>query len=198
MNKNSMFDLTPLLDVILILLFAILINGQFERSEADAAYESALSESEAAYERSLAEQATETSRLSSEILELNRIIDELKAVQDSDLTAADLKKYEALQGLVRILDVRLESRENLVIIDGVRTNLYLLYDELATPEQMAVQRERLKTLLQERLNLSSGMVLLTLSEDGQVFRYAYQLVHSVILELVESAGPNRLYYMQIN
>ena len=198
MNKNSMFDLTPLLDVILILLFAILINGQFERSEADAAYESALSESEGAYERILAEQMAETSRLSSEILELNRLIEELREVQDSDITATDLKKYEALQGLVRIVDVRLESRENLVMIDGVRTNLYLLYDELGTPEQMEVQKERLKTLLRERLNLSPGMVLMTLSEDGQVFRYAYQLVHTVILELVESTGPNRLYYMQIN
>lgn len=190
MNKKSFFDLTPLLDVILILLFAILINGQFERAEAEAVYADKLEQLEAAHAETIGS-------MSHELLTLRQRIESLESADDFEWSAGDIKKYEALRGLVRVVELRLETRENQLLIDGNRTGFFLLFDELATAEQRATQRDRLKTLIMERLGRESGLVLMTLSEDGEVFRYAYQLVHGVLLELVQTVGPERIYYLEI-
>ena len=190
MNKKSLFDMTPLLDVILILLFAILINGQFERAEAESAYSAEL-------ERIELEKSETVSAMSHELLTLQKTLEDLKLTQDHPVSAEDIKKYDALKRLVHIIDLRLETRENHLLIDGARTGFYLLYDEVASPEQRILQRDRLKNLIMDRLGQTTGLILITLSEDGEVFRYAYQLVHGVMLELVQTIGPDRIYYLEL-
>ena len=172
--------MTPLLDVILILMFAILINGQFERTQMEAS------------------DINESNALSEQIIELSQNVEDLKALVDSPITSEDLKKYDALKDLVKIIDVRLETSENALTLDGVKTNVYLLYDGLSTPNQIDAQKNRLSTLFLEKMQQPSGVALITLKEDGEVYRYAYQLVHNVILELVKEQGRDKLYYVELD
>lgn len=189
MNKNNIFDLTPLLDVILILLFAILINGQFERAQAADAYEA---EIEALSKANQIESATQNQ----EILALKKELEALEGVSESELTLEDLQTYDALKEITQIIKVNLVTFQNQLLMDGESTGIYVLKSQLDDPAQMDTLYTRIQTTLKRQMR-SNQTVLIILEGDAQIYNYAYTFVEKTLLDLVQSTDEKRLHVLSI-
>ena len=189
MNKNNIFDLTPLLDVILILLFAILINGQFERAQATDAY---ASEIEALNKANQIEAAAQNQ----EILALKKDLEALEAASESDWTLEDIQTYDALKDITQIINVDLITLQNQLLIDGENTGIYVLKSQLDDPAQMETLYNRIQTTLKKHMR-TNQTVLIILEGDTQIYNYAYTFVEKTLLDLVQSTDEERLHFLSI-
>lgn len=189
MNKNNIFDLTPLLDVILILLFAILINGQFERAQATDAYEAEMQALSAANQ-------TQAAAQNQEILALKKELEALTAVSETDWTLEDLQTYDALKDITQIIKVNLVTLQNQVLLDGENTGIYILKSQLDDPAQMETLYTRVHTTLKRQMR-ANQTVLIILEGDTQIYNYAYTFMEKTLLDLVQTTDEKRLHLLRI-
>lgn len=182
MTKPPIPDMTPLLDVILILLFAILINSGISQEASKSVDREAIE----ALSRSL----------NAANIELSASKTALKQVLSAPMTFEDIQKYDALKKKVFIVDVRLKGHENAVTLNEHATGIYLLSDS----EKRASQVQQLIKALRAEVQSSAGsnsLTLFTLSEDGAVYRYAYLAAQSALESVVDDLPPGTAFYVEL-
>lgn len=189
MNKNTLFDLTPLLDVILILLFAILINGQFERAQAVELYED---EIEALYQSS----QMEISKKNQEIMALKSTLKDLQFASETEWSLEDVRTYEALKDITQIITVRLVSLQNQILLNDENSGIYILKSQIDDLVQMENLKLRIQTAIKKQMRTNQP-VLIILEGDTLIYNYAYNFVERVLLDLVQSTDDTRVHLLSI-
>ena len=181
MKRNLWMDLTPLLDIFLILLFAVLINQSVGERQLEGSYASAID--------SLRAENTQRT------LELET----LKAALGAEpLGAADERiKYDFLVEKALVLDVELRSDRNQLWLNGEATSIYIV----DLPERQALQKAAIKARLSselQRLADEAPLLLVTLKADTRVYRYAYLLVREALGEWIDEKPLPKSYFVPLN
>ncbi|SCZ79724.1 hypothetical protein [Acidaminobacter hydrogenoformans] len=181
MKRNLWMDLTPLLDIFLILLFAVLINQNVGQRQLEGSYASAI-------DRLRAENTQRT-------LELEALKAELGA---EPLGAADERvKYDFLVEKALVLDVELRGGRNQIWLNDVATSIYIV----DFPERRALQKDAVQTLLNselQRLADDDPLLLVTLKADTSAYRYAYLLVLEALREWTGENPLPKSYFVPLN
>lgn len=181
MNRNAWMDLTPLLDIFLILLFAVLINQTVGQRQLEGTY------------------ATERSKLEMEntklTLELSAIMDQVSV---SGLNAADERlKYDFLIEKVLVLDVEIRTTRNQIWINNQPTSIYLVDQPDRRELQMRTIHQALDTEL-ERFAEDAPMCLVTLKADTSAYRYAYLITFEALRMWTGENPLPKTYFIQLN
>lgn len=181
MHKNNWMDFTPLIDVFLILLFVILLNSQIETKNQSEAYETTIENYQS---------------------QINALEVKLETIESkmpvSEIEPFDLVKYSFIEDKINVVDISLRTTSNRLWINDEPTNIYLMYNEQITPDARTVQKSRIKKAIMDELQsskVSNIMTLLTLEEDGNVYRFAYLLVTESITELIQELGIDQTFFL---
>lgn len=181
MKRNLWMDLTPLLDIFLILLFAVLINQSVGQRQLEGSYASAID--------------TLRSENTLRALELEALKAELGA---EPLEAADERvKYDFLVEKALVLDVALRSERNQIWLNGEATSIYIV----DLPERQGLQKAALQARLNselQRLADDDPLLLVTLKADTSTYRYAYLLVLEALREWTGENPLPKSYFVPLN
>lgn len=219
---NSIVDLTPLLDVVFILLFALLMSLSTEKNASDQKVNelSTVVESTAVQledMRSKNEQMAEavykvkeqqmalnssfvdwfTKEIDPEVLLDNP---QTETIFDLDKTSESLYKMDFIANQFFFIDVKVDSRDiHTVYINNETTNIQLssaLFNDDAGKE---IARQKLFDRLEKVLSTKQGgyrYVLFTLSDDGAMYKYAFDLIWSVFGDLEAKYGTDEVFKLQ--
>lgn len=165
MKRSSLHDFTPLIDVFLILLFAVLLHAEFSKAQLLDAHTAT---SEALF--------SENTHLS---LSLKNLID---AIDSEQLEAIeDKSKFEFLKNHVTFVDVTIRTRFNQVWINGVSTPYVFYPPDAHDPLQI---REELRKTFADFVNRHpSDLYVVSLGEDGYAYRYTYLTLQELLQEI---------------
>lgn len=183
MKRTSTLDFTPLIDVILILLFAILLNIQTEKTNL---------------------MNTETQVLKNENQILQNELDLLKKQMGKPVLNAieDQSKLDFIKNTILMVDVTLRSKHNQVWVDDTPTPIVLnTGTALSEEEKQKAKTSILDTLIkhiQTHANTgnTSEVIVISIGEDGSAYRFAYQLLESALYELPKSTS-SKIYYRKM-
>ncbi|MDE6592360.1 MAG: hypothetical protein K2K57_04770 [Oscillospiraceae bacterium] len=187
-RREAAVELTPLLDVILIMLFLIMSQSRTEAAEARERYENEAAEFAAAAEERY---GSEIDRLTDELADSS---EELEKVRES-LYYADnrVNAYEKFDYYARIVSISLrgtgEERE-IYLADGKRTvNIPLNWDNMRYCEN-AFRAE-----LMEYENSEEPVFLVFGYNAGEVYQRDFEMVSAVMSEI---QGDNQNVYIKYN
>jgi hypothetical protein len=219
---NSLIDLTPLLDVVFILLFAFLMTMSMEKDASD--------EKANQLAETLAESAGEMEALVEENNQLRTNLERIKEQQanlnegfvkwfaqegtvdvfqnnalmmsvfDLEKTSQSLYQMEFITNQYVMINVSVDAKnQNRIVVNGTTTT-YQLNAALSRDESgQAAVKKALFALLEDILSNKEGgyqNVLLTLTDDGYMYKYAYELIWNVFGQLEnKSANIHKLYYI---
>lgn len=229
-GSEKLVDLTPLLDVVLILLFALLMNMSIEQE---------------AYKDTAEELAEEVAQKELEKEELNRLLEQRDVqiaelndnvemlveqdvklseavvtwfasedIREAELVTSDdfekiLDKNEANQSLYQMdfianqfFFVEIDfDRDNFqdVLINGVSTGVQLTFDKRNNQAQLEQAYDDIFDEVEKVMTEKDGgyrFVLFTLTDNGYVYSYAYDLVWSVIKDIETKYTDDTIYKLQ--
>jgi biopolymer transport protein ExbD len=180
MNQNKWLDLTPLLDIFLILLFAVLINQNVNQQHLEKTF------------------ASETDELKVKNTELQIALDQWRKQADDGmvLMAEDRIKYEFLKDKVLILDVVLKTELNHIFLNDVPTSIYMVSQQ----DRREGLKSRIKQVLHEAVQKEKGgasLLLVTLDADDKIYRYAYQITLEALNEWFAEKPVPEAYLIQL-
>lgn len=167
MKRSSPMDFTPLIDVFLILLFAILLNT----NTADA------NQFEAENQQLLSENTTLTVQLEKLESQLGKPM--LTAIED-------YSKLTFVQDRLLMLDVTIRTPHNQIWIDENPTPIVLKRDSAPSLEERLALIESIQTTLLQTIETSTkdtSVIVLSVGEDGNAYRYAYLLLEEALMTL---------------
>ena len=181
MNQNRWFDLTPLLDVFLILLFAVLINRHIDQYQMGSTH------------------AAEIEGLMSQNNRLQLALDQWNQRAESEVieSAEDRIKYDFLKEKTVLIDLLLKSEMNQVWLNESPTPIYLVDDA----NRHESQKNRILQALENEFQKQSGtgmLILVTLDVDEQAYRYAYRIMREAASEFVRDLTSQEAYLIQLN
>lgn len=180
MKRTSTLDFTPLIDVILILLFAILLNIQTEKTNF---------------------QNTETQALKNENQILENQLSALKSQMGKPVLNAieDRSKLDFIKENILMLDVTLRSKHNQVWIDDAPTSIVLNTGGPFSDEEKQKATLSILEILSKRIKThskTSDVIVISIGEDGNAYRYAYQLLEDALYELPNTTS-SKIYYRKM-
>ncbi|MBC7961253.1 MAG: hypothetical protein H7X94_15450 [Vallitaleaceae bacterium] len=224
MKRDNIVDLTSLLDIMLILLFAFMINMAGNVREQEKTSEDSKKTNEA-LQRELDQKNLQVKELEVQlagnqdtILELqNENTKEAMLLKErlvtlsewmgSDGKAVDLEvlnhtiqKYEAISKFYVFVDIQLQTGDSHVLINGEDTGTYILEQEIMTEQLKANKQSKIEELISDYLdNIKGGysFALITLSEDGQVKRAQYNLVWEAVKAAQQKKDSDKVFITQI-
>jgi hypothetical protein len=181
MNQNRWFDLTPLLDVFLILLFAVLINRNIDQYQMENTY------------------AAEVEGLISQNTRMQLALDKWNQRAESGEfeSAEDQIKYDFLKEKAVVIDLFLKTEMNQVWLNESPTFIYLVDDE----ERRENQKNRIMQVLEDEFQKQSGtgtLILVTLDVDEQAYRYAYRIMREAASEFIRGLPLREAYLIELN
>jgi hypothetical protein len=181
MNQNRWLDMTPLLDVFLILLFAVLINRQIDQHQLENTY------------------AAEVEGLMSQNTRLQLALDQWDRRADAEQIEADDDriKYDFLKEKAVVIDLVLRTEVNQVWLNEAPTSIYLVDID----ERRESQKNRIKQALENEFQQQSGvgvLLLVTLDADTQAYRYAYRMMQEAAAEFVRERSWPEAYLIQLH
>jgi uncharacterized protein YlxW (UPF0749 family) len=196
MSKKSFIDLTALLDVVLILFFAALIN-MANSAELD-------KETKNAAEAQLQEQVQENQSLQETVDVLEAKVSSL----DEDLHAhkaelvdlygseiEDLKDHQEILSKISIIEIVLTGENNELIINDGETNIHILKERLLTEERTSILEEDLITALNDAIDSrdKSDIIFMKVSvADREVYKYAYDYLLDVVNKVINDYGKDKV------
>lgn len=189
MNRKSFVDLTALLDVVLILFFAVLINMA---NSADV----------------IAEENNEMSDQIIEIEEKNKKIEnELeKALKDLEIKESEvatllgveveeLEDYQEIISRISKIDIMLVGENNELFINDQETNISIVREKLETPARRDILEKELKSAINlaiERRDKSDFIFIRISVNDTDVYKYAYDYLTEILNEVVLEYGKEKI------
>jgi len=220
MDKNTI-DLTPLLDVVLILLFALLMTAAKKQEEVESKAEKLtekveiLSETLVEYEdeikkktadiETLNEQKTKIDEairawLTSEEIRDQEIISNEKLTElfDSEKTNQALYQLDFIANQFFFINIRFDTKNNqLIYINDESTGIQVSIDKRHEEKMLDEISNELYDIIEKVMDNKEGnykFVLFTLEDNGQVYRFAYDLVWEVLKELERKDSDFTFYY----
>lgn len=235
MKQKTFLDLTPLLDVVLILLFAFMLNVNASTSRND----NKVNKDELI--ASIDEKTTQISKLENNIIELRKKVDNLNdtineissdnaietetlialsniiadwfttnktslenlaetdninALVDKNKVLEQLHKYETISKNYFFIDIKLKSAKNKLYINGIDTKTYISREEVISAKSKNDKKETIKDLIEKVIDNRDGgytFVLITLSEEDNVYRYAFNLLWDAIKEIQQKYGTDKIF-----
>ncbi len=180
MERNRWLDLTPLLDVFLILLFVLLINQQISENQLENTY------------------AAEVEALMGQNNQLQIALKQLEEAESSDELNSfeNQEKYRFLQEQAVVIDLELKTELNRLWINEQPTSIYLVNNE----DRRENQKSRIKQEMVREFQRQRGdgpLLLVTLDTDEQVYRYAYLIMQEATQEWVRERPLPESYILQI-
>lgn len=219
---NSIVDLTPLLDVVFILLFALLMSLSTEKNASDQKVD------ELASVLDMTE--TQLKEVQSENDQMNGTIQQIKEQQmslnssfvdwftkeqeveallsnpqtqnlfDLSKTSESLFKMDFLANQFFFIDVKVDAANAYkVIINGTTTNIQLNGALFNDEEGKKIATQMLFDSLEKALSTKQGgyrYVLFTLSDDGKMYKYAFDLIWSVFGDIETKYGTDEVFKLQ--
>lgn len=219
---NSLVDLTPLLDVVFILLFAFLMSLSLEKNRSDEKVEeltATVSTTSQALE--LSEEKNDQLQTANErLVEQQQVLNEsfiqwftdegsvvdlldnpqVASLFDQNKTEESLYKMDFIANQFYFVDVKVDAVHRYkVLINDAETDLQLneaLFSDMTGKEQM---KDMLFVELEKVLRSKQGgyrYVLLTLTDDGTMYKYAFDLIWTVFGELETKYGTDQVFKLQ--
>ncbi|QUH28403.1 hypothetical protein [Vallitalea guaymasensis] len=240
MKQKIFLDLTPLLDVVLILLFAFMLNVNAASSEKDTKIngeeklnnelQSTINEKD----KHITDLKNTIIDLQKEVDNLNDNIDEMsfdianerdtllnvsenltKWFSDNEKTLEDiadskdidklidddsilnqLHKYETISKKYFFIDIKLKSTQNELFINEQDMNTYITLEEIDSKDGRNNKKEQLKDIIEKVIDDREGgytFILITLSEEDHVYRYAFNLVWDAIKDIQQKHGTDKIF-----
>jgi len=196
MNRKSFVDLTALLDVVLILFFAVLINMA---SSADVIRE----ENTEALDQ-FTEEKEKTEQIKKELSVAKQSLKE--ALEDLEISerelaslygdeAEELDNYREIISRISKIDIMLVGESNELWINDEDKNINIVREKLETSER----REILKKEITSAINLAidgrdkSDFIFLRVSvKDIDVYKYAYDYLIEIIDDVILDYGKDKV------
>ncbi|GKX28037.1 hypothetical protein SH1V18_05170 [Vallitalea longa] len=240
MNQKTFLDLTPLLDVVLILLFAFMLNVNATNSEKDSELNGE-QQINSELQSTIEEKDEQIAKLENNIIELKNKVDNLSKdmdeisfdianeretlmtvsnnmaewftnnkhtleeladsedigkLADDDSILEQIHKYETISKKYFFIDIKLKSNKNKFFINGKDTNTYIALEEMTSVESKENKKEQIKDIIEKIIDDREGgytFILITLSEEDHVYRYAFNLVWDAIKELQQKHGTDKIF-----
>lgn len=240
MKQKIFLDLTPLLDVVLILLFAFMLNVNAASSEkenklnGEQELNNELQSTINGKEKQIAELEKNIIDLQKEVDNLNDTMEEisfdvanekdtllnvsanlakwfssnentLEEIAESedidklisnDSILEQLHKYETISKKYFFIDIKLKSTQNKLFINEQDTNTYITLEEINDSEGKSNKKEQIKDIIEKVIDNREGgytFILITLSEEDHVYRYAFNLVWDAIKEIQQKHGTDKIF-----
>lgn len=202
MQREKLIDLTPLLDILMIILFAVLMNVQAEKS---------VSEETAKEQAQVIEELSKTNRglvreqeaLEGERTKITTFLSEWVEIEDDAVRVTqpeglreELIKYETIRDKILFVDVALQTKENKLFINDKTAYIYIPYSQVSDKAKRETLKGRIQDLIEEELSLGGGdknFYVISLKDDGEVYRYAYQVVWEVIKDIENKYGMEKVF-----
>jgi biopolymer transport protein ExbD len=172
--KNKIIDLTPLLDVVLIMVFALLIT--VANNEEESRVKANELEGQV---KSLAE---ENQTIINENNQLALENDQLKYLEEIREELEDATKLEYLSQYFFFIDIHVDVENNHeIIINDTKTNIYVSFDQLSDVEVKKQKEEQLSTYLIKLVESEGNMnhVLISVNDYGYVQRVSFNFIKNV-------------------
>lgn len=240
MKQKIFLDLTPLLDVVLILLFAFMLNINAASSEKDSKLNGE-HELNNELQATIDEKDKQIKDLKNNILDLEKEVDNLndnidemsfdianekdtlldvsenlaKWFSDNEETLEDiadskdidklidddsilkqLHKYEAISKKYFFIDIKLKSTQNKLFINEQDMSTYITLEEIDSKEGRSNKKEQIKDIIEKVIDDREGgytFILITLSEEDHVYRYAFNLVWDAIKDIQQKHGTDKIF-----
>lgn len=221
-NLGKITDLTPLLDVVLILLFALFLNVSFQQqttkaqnqdlsrqlSDIKQQLEQSNSQTES-LEQSLAliqQQSDELTKAvavwltKNKVVNQNQNVDQVKQLFDADVAGKSLAQLDRLAKSYFFVEVEIDTdRNHEVKINGQSTGIQLDFEARTETSLLEQAEKELYHRLDQVLERRQGgyeFALITLTDDGKSYRYAYDLTWQVINRLQKDNKNYKVFKMQ--
>ena len=215
-KKNKLIDMTPLLDVILILLFAFLMSVQFEAEEYQEQSKNLEKEMEKVKEEALLtesqlqeniselkKQQDLTNRAIAQFLMQGEMSEELQmssfeGLLNEETASKSLLQMDLLSKQYFFLEVRIDTMDrHQVYINDEATQIYLSADKRLDESQKQKDQQSLYDLLANKIDYSGKKFsMLTLIESRNQYEYASQLLWDVFSEIEVNYGAGQIYKLQ--
>jgi len=189
MNRKSFVDLTALLDVVLILFFAVLINM-------------------ANSVEVISEENNEMIDQVEEVQAKNKDMkDELaKALKDLELKESELaslygseadvlEDYREIIDRISKIDIMLVGENNELYINEEETDINIVRERLETPSRRDILEEEIKSAINlaiETRDKSSFIFIRISVNDRDVYKYAYDYLTEIVNTVVSDYGRDKV------
>ena len=189
MNRKSFVDLTALLDVVLILFFAVLINMA---NSADV-----IAEENNEILDQMAEVEEKTKKMENELEDALKDL-ELKESELASLygdEAEELEDYREIISRISKIEIMLVGETNELWINDQNTNINIVREKLKTLERRNLLKREITTAINlaiERRDKSNFIFLRVSVKDIDVYKYAYDYLIDVIDEVVLEYGRDKV------
>jgi len=189
MNRKSFVDLTALLDVVLILFFAVLINMA---NSADV-----IAEENNEILDQMAEVEEKTKKMENELEDALKDL-ELKESELASLygdEAEELEDYREIISRISKIEIMLVGETNELWINDQNTNINIVREKLETSERRNILKREITTAINlaiERRDKSNFIFLRVSVKDIDVYKYAYDYLIDVIDAVVLEYGKDKV------
>lgn len=216
--KKINLDFTSLLDILLILLFAFIINSNAQVQQKEEAMQSQLEKANAQaselgkllsekdmeqkeLEKKLVE--AETQKLQQELytaqykVELDNALETIRQQAKSpNLTMQTWHNYKVMANKFLVLNVSIVSPENQLIINEKKMPFFLSYEEVSEEDTRSKKLTQLEDLIEKEIDnsINSGnLILISAGKDGKIERQIYLLLWDAIRNIETKYGKDKLF-----
>jgi biopolymer transport protein ExbD len=196
MYKRSFIDLTALLDVMLILFFAAIINMA---GSADVAIDTSNEMSEL-YENEKEKVENIENQIEESEASLTKALNQLELTEQELATlygskVEDLDDYREMLSKISKIEIMLVGNLNELWINGQETNIYIIRERLDTPSRLLILEKDIKNALNLAIEHRENSDILFLKigvQDREVYKYAYDYLLDVLDEVVLEYGKDKV------
>lgn len=216
--KKINLDFTSLLDILLILLFAFIINSNSQTAEKEnrllAELENTNHQKEALQsllkqkddemkelKKNLAD--SEAQRLQQEEYvaqykdALTKTLKELKEhTQTPNLSLQKWHNYKFIANKFLIFNVSIVTPDNQLIINDKKMPFYLSFEEVSSEETRLQKIKQLEDLIEKEIDNSihsGNLILISAGKDSKIERQVYLLLWDAIRNVENKYGKERLF-----
>ncbi len=189
MNRQSFIDLTALLDVVLILFFAALINLA---GRAEASQQMALR-----LEQNMADLTEANSQLTAQNADLiadnSAIRQQLSALYGKELDS--VADYRAILNRISVLEIALQGADNQIIINDKASAINIVRESFLTDARKKQLDQKVLRLLNDAIdNRPKGDIiyLKVVVSDRDVYKYAVDYLLAKIDIAIERYGRDKV------
>lgn len=196
MNRKSFVDLTALLDVMLILFFAALINMA---SSADVLMEENIEVLD-----QFTEEKEKTEKIGKELDYVKKSLEE--ALKDLELSETELSSlyggksenlddYREILSRISKIDIMLAGQSNELWINDEEKNINIVRERLETSAREVILRKEITSALNFAIDHrdKSDIIFLKVSvKDIDVYKYAYDYLIEIIDDIILEYGKDKV------
>ncbi|MDO4764578.1 MAG: hypothetical protein Q4A29_00855 [Eubacteriales bacterium] len=216
--KKIDLDFTSLLDILLILLFAFILNANAESAQKDKETAAKLEAAEnkvASLTAQVEAQSKEIAKWKEELEQAKTAAEELKNSTDQykkdlEKTLAALRKtinqpnlslqtwhnYQVMAKKFLVIEVSIIAPENRLVINQKKQAVYLSLDDISDSERKSEKMKKIEDLIEKEIDNSTNsgnLILISAGKDVNIPRLIYNLLWDSIRNVESKYGKEKLF-----